>query len=330
MADPTARGINSNLILADSDAAGWGAMPTVPEGFRMPLLRFSGDWLSRNLIATNILCGNRNPSKPVRGNVTVNGGWVQALEFSSIGHILKHAFGAPVSVPGSPNVHTFKTGHAAGVATTDLGDGFVAEHQYPDLTTPAFLRFLGNKIESVGFSIAPEGVVEVEVSVMGKGLDPAGTAAPMDVAPTEYPCTAIDHFVGTVQENGAAIANITQANFSIANNLEGQYVVGGQGEIGELPEGIVGVTGSVTVLFRDLDLFTKAQALTETSLDFGWVVDANNSLEFNFPEVLLELTVPEVSGPAGVLQTIPFQAYYEDGSDAAAALAVLTNSVPSY
>jgi len=330
MADPTARGINSNLIIADSDAGAWGDMPAAPAGFRMPLLRFNGDWLSRNLIATNILCGNRNPTKPVRGNVTVNGGWVQALEFSSIGHVLKHAFGAPATTGAGPYDHVFKTGHDGATPSTSLGDGFVAEHQYPDLTTPAYLRFLGNKIESLGFSVAPEGVVEVEVSCMGKGEDPAGTASPMDATPTEYDCTAIDHFVGTVKEGGVAIGNITQANFTIANNLEGQYVVGGQGEIGELPEGIVGVTGSITVLFRDLALYTKAKALTETELEFGWVVDASNSLVFNFPEVLLELTVPEVSGPAGVLQTIPFQAYYEDGADAAAAIATLTNSVASY
>jgi len=134
----------------------------------------------------------------------------------------------------------------------------------------------------------------------------------------------------TMEEGGSSIANLKSCSLTFSNNIDtSQFVIGSAGEVGALPAGVASVTGSITALFENDVLLTKAENHTESDLDLIWT-SGSYSLTLQVPELVYSPSSPTVSGPAGVEATLNFQAYYANHADATILKATLVNTTEDY
>jgi hypothetical protein len=136
------------------------AFATMPVSPALKLLYFVSESMQEkmNLITSQVLRDNRNPTLPVRGNRDVSGGFRTELA-PQLGTLLYAALGAKTSTPtASPsyNTHVLKVG--------DL-PSLVIEKAFTDL--PRYLLYLGCKVNRLTISAKPEGFQDVNVELMG-------------------------------------------------------------------------------------------------------------------------------------------------------------------
>lgn len=319
----TAKGSQAQLVLIEE--AVFGTTPGTPSGHKLPISSIGGDWFKQNLIDNNEIRGDRNPASPVLGNVSVAGNFTHPLHLDAFGFIQKHAIGVPVTTGADPYEHLSKVGFDEAVAG-DLPPGLSLEIGYTDLAHYQIMT--GCKINTLGVDVSSEGVTSFDIGIVGQDFAASGT--PADASPAVFASTVLGNFSAAIEEGGAAIAYVTAADFTLNNNIDtGLYVVGGSGQVAELPEGIASLSGNITALFQSSDLLDKAIGATETSLKMTWT-QGSHSLEFLIPEMQYEPKAPSISGEKGVLITLPFKAFYTDSTEATILQSTLTNDVVSY
>lgn len=294
-------------------------LPFVSESFRM----------SRNLISSNTIRSSRNPQKPVRGNTDVSGDVTVELA-PQHGRLLKHAFGsytAATGVAGQWYTHTFKIG--------SMPAGLVIEKQFTDLDTPAYFMYNGCRINSFRFSAKPEGMIEASFSILG-AKETVG-AASMDAGPTDLGHTPWDGMTATITRGGASLGTVTEIDFTLENNLDGNtFVIDGTSERYSLPAGTAKVSGTLKALFDSTTLYDLAVDYTETTLTIAFTsgtgdgTSGNEKLTFYVDELVFKPQAPVIDGPTGVLVELPFEAYYNDAAEASAFRAILLSSTLAY
>lgn len=311
-----ARGRKAQLLL-DFETT-FGQDPASPVGIKMPF-NTCGLRASQNLIEDNTIRNTRNPAMPNRGNIDVAGDIVIPVDQIAIGYWLKAIFGAPITSGASaPYTHEFKPG--------DIQPSLVLERGFTDIGV--YEKFNGCKISRFSATFGGDGELAATLGIMG--AKQIIGAAPYDATPTEIVLTKFYNFQAAIEEGGATIAIVTQASLDINLALDGdQYTIGSNGIRGDIPEGIIQISGTLTALFQDQNLLNKAVAGTESSLKIT-LTAGTNSLEFFLPEIQYERTSPAVEGPAGIRIELPYRAYYQDAADGAAIVATLVNSQATY
>jgi hypothetical protein len=276
--------------------------------------------MSRNLITSNIIRSTRNPNMPSRGRREVAGDITTELN-PWMGLIFKHLLGDYSVAGGGPYTHTFKIGN--------LPIGLQIEKQFSDIEK--YLLYNGCKIGSLGITITDEGPLELRLGLMG--AKEAITTLPFDGAPTDFGHVPFDGFEVVINRGGSPLGIGTKVDFSVDNALDGSvFVIDATGERYSLPAGIVKANGNLTALFEDLTLYELAVNHTETTLQIvltkgtGAGTAGNEKLTFNFDEVIFKPQAPVISGPAGVLVELPFEAYYDNDADASAIWIELKNA----
>ncbi len=277
--------------------------------------------LSRNLYSSNAIRSTRNPNMPARGNYDVAGDITMELN-PYVGRLLYHLFGGYAKTgSSSPFTHKFTIGV--------LPTGMQIEKQFSDIGQ--YLRYNGVKINSLKVDVKAEGIIQAVFSMMGAKETVATQAH--DGNPWDFGHTPFDGFEAVINQGGSPLAVVTEANFTMTNNLDGStYVIGGGGERNSIPAGIVKVEGQVTALFADMTLYNLAIAHTETSLQIaltkgdGGGTAGNEKLTFNMDEIIFKPQAPVISGPTGVLIELPFEAYYNNDADASALWVELKNA----
>lgn len=112
---------------------------------------------TRSLITSKVLSTDRNPRKPVRGNVEVSA--TIPTEFSpQMGTILKAAFGSSTPTGAGPYTHTIKIASSLPSMLIELG--------YTDLVK--YLIYLGMKVNKLSLSVKPEGMQDLSIDLMGQ------------------------------------------------------------------------------------------------------------------------------------------------------------------
>lgn len=270
--------------------------------------------LNRGQEQDDTLRGNRNPTKAMRGKDEVSGDLVVNLQAYN-GDLLLGLMGE-VTTSGSsaPYTHLFTVG--------DTLPSFLVEKGF--LNINQFFRYLGCKVGSMKVSFTPFGAQKMTFSLMGAQEVTASTA--FDASPTDLGYAPFDGFaLGTLQEGGSAIADVTGVDLEIGNDLDGdQYLLGGQGKRADIPEGTVSATGTLKARFTSLALYTKAINDTESSLKLifgrgtGLGTAGNESLEFFIPELTFTPKAPAISGPKGIVVELPFVGYYGNNAGASA------------
>jgi hypothetical protein len=271
--------------------------------------------LERPNIYSNILQSSRNPSVPNRGNHNVTGSINTTLQ-AYIGGLLKAALGSLSTAGGPAYTHTLKVGTSVPSVLIEKG--------FTDITTPQYFKYNGCKVNRMSIKVRPENAQEISFDFIG-AKETVG-AATFDATPTDLTKIEFQGFqIATITEGGSAIAVVTEADINLENNLDGSvYTINTTtpGVRRSLPEGMVKVSGTLKALFEDITLYTKATAGTESALVVTYTIGTgagsagNEQLTITVPELLFTPNAPVISGPAGILVELPFEAYY--GNDAAA------------
>ena len=318
-----AKGSSARVMLIEE--ATYGTTPATPDGYVIPVTGIGGSWYQRNLIDVPTLRANRNPAAPVRGNTSVSGSYTVPLGLEYIGWITKHAIGAPVTTGTTTLTHVSKAGFDGGSAG-DLEVGLTHEIGFTDIDQ--YHIYTGCKLNGFTVNGSSEGVCTVDVQVVGQ--DYAQDTSSLDASPTSYTDTAIDHFLLTMEEGGSGITNVKECSLTFSNNIDtSQYVIGSAGQVGALPSGICSCTGSITALFENDVLLTKAENHTESSLSLIWT-SGSYSWTLHIPELVYEPASPTVSGPDGIVATLNFRSYYANDSDATCLMSTLVNTTATY
>ena len=315
-----AQGSNAKIIIQKETT-----FKTKPSNPSAELVYFKSETLrsSRNLITSETIRGSRDGVKPTLGNVDVAGDIVMELH-PYTGIFWYGALGS-VTTTGTeaPYTHTFKVGSSL--------PSFFIEKGFTDLG--AYNQYLGCKVNSLRLNIVPEGFQEMTATFIGakETLDTTS----FDSTPTDNGFNPYNGFlIATVEEGGTALGYATAIDsLTINNNLDGNsYVIGGQGERRYIPEGIVAVTGTLRILFESNDFYQKALNSTESSLKIVYKLGTgdgtagNEYLEIYIPELIYQPQAPTISGRGGILVELPFQAYYENSTDATAIKVTLKNT----
>ena len=305
-----ARGSQATIALFEEDT--YGDDPGTPDGQKMYVTSF-GLAKQQNRIDSETLTNSRGRSEPFLGNVNASGSVAMELGSESIGTLMKHLMGANTTSGSDPYVHTMLVG--------DLPTSLTLEVDYGSALTGSgrFLKYNGCRINSAQFEFPTEGACTASFDVVGSDGTPA--AAALDATLTDNGHTTFSSFSASLEEGGSTIANVKTVSLTVANDLDqGSYVIGGGGVRGSLPEQFVTVSGTLTAVFDDLGLMTKALADTETTLKIsvsrgsGDGSAGNESIEFFIQQMKYDPTTPSVQGPGGIEITLPFKAY-KTGSD---------------
>jgi hypothetical protein len=230
-------------------------------------------------------------------------------------------FGAPTTTGTGPYTHVFKIG--------DSQPSMVAEKRYDFVGSQQYTRQNGIKISSLGLKFGGDDELVANLGILG-ATEAAPTGTQYHAAATTVSFNRVSNFEATITEGGSAIATVTECEFNVDFGLDPEnFVIGGGGTLGDIPEGIAGVSGSVTALFDSTALLTKALNTTETALAITLTKSAH-SLKFDVPELYYSPKSPGITGPKGVKITLPFQAFYDNAAGASAFIATLINAQATY
>lgn len=296
----------------------FGQNPVAPDCKVLPInkIELAG---KQSIITTSTITGNRNPVEPGRGRITADGSLEAPVDLTAFGWWLKAMFGAATdSGASAPYTHVFKPGNTQ--------PSLVLEKAFTDIGQ--YFRYNGCKVSSFKLAFGGDGELVANFDIKGAS-ETRGTSA-YDTTPTTVVMNRLNNFQATLKEGGSTIGTVSSGDFTVDFGLDGdQYTVGNGNSRGDIPEGILKVTGTLKVLFTDATLIDKGINATESSLELAFTNGAN-SLTFKFPEIQYERTSPTITGPAGVSVDLAWSAYYQNSADAAAIVATLVNSVATY
>lgn len=311
-----AQGAQGRLVF-DYEPA-FGQNPAVKAGKVLPFNTFDVK-SKQNLKDVATITGSRNPVAPAPGNISVDGNIVVPVDETGIGYWLKGLFGNPATAGSAdPYQHIFKIG------TTQ--PSMILEKGFTDIGQYALLNSC--KISSFKMGFGGEDELTASMTIMGakEVLSPV----PYTTSPSNIILSRFTNLQASIEEGGTAIANITKGEFTIDTGLDGtQYTIGNGGFRSDIPVGIYKISGSITALFDGPVLLEKALSGTKSSLKVKFSAD-KRSLEFLFPEITYERSTPGITGPAGVLITLPFHAFYQSNTDNSAVKVTLVNGIAGY
>lgn len=305
-----ARGSSAKLVMGFESTFGTDATA----GFVMPI-NSSIIRSTRNINAAATITGNRNPVEPFDGNLAVAGPVVAPLDSDAFWYWLKAMFGDPTTTGSGPYNHEFKVPSSQSPLTM--------EQQYTDLTQ--YAKFNGCKIGQWSMEFGGDGELISNFDIVG--ATEAIGSSPFDASPTALTITRLKNFQASLEEGGSAFSNARTVSFTVNMGLDtDQYVIGGSGTLGDIPEGIISVAGNLTGLFENVTLLNKAINSTESSLKITVTADANHAIEILFPEIKYARNTPGIEGPGGILVSLDFQGYYDDATEATSCEVNLTNN----
>lgn len=312
-----ARGRKSQLLY-DVETE-FGTDPAVVAAILMPF-NTMGVKASQTLTEDNTIRNRRDPAMPSRGNVDVAGDIVVPVDQIAFGYWLRAMLGVPETsgeAPG-PYTHTFKLG--------DTQPSLVLERGFTDIGV--YEKLNGCKVSRLSITFGGDGELTATITIMGAKQTVGNTA--YDDTPTDITLTKFHQFQAGIKEGGTTIATVTQATLEIDLDLDGdQYPIGSAGERADIPEGIAGISGAITALFKDKTLLEKAISGAESSLEIK-LTDKTNSLTISLPEIMYERTSPVVEGPRGVRLEANYRAYYQDSTEKSSIVATLVNTHAAY
>jgi hypothetical protein len=230
-------------------------------------------------------------------------------------------FAGTETIQAKTYTHVFTVG--------DTMPSFLLERKMTDGSSfNNYVRSLGCKVSSFSMDVGGDGELTANLGILGASETDETSAH--DADPTTLSIARAQNFHAALEEGGASYAYAPSLSISLDFGLDAdQYCIGDGGVRGDLPEGIIAVSGTLTALFRSTTLIAKALASTESSLKVTLTKDWR-SIAFEFPELQYARTAPAINGPKGILLELPFQGYYDDGADASAVKITLVNDVAAY
>lgn len=316
---PAARGYRGEMLVGMETE--FGKLPAGAAGWKIP---FNTESLTisraKNTAAT--LRGTRNPAEPFDGNTAVDGDLVVPVDTSTFGLWLSLLFGTPSSEAQEGETglytHTFASGEELPSFWTEV---MIATQ------TPIYKRSLGCKISTLALQAGGDDELTATLGLMAASQTQESAAAV--AAPEEMPFNRLANFQALLKVDGQVTGNAMSFSVNLDNGLDGDVrLLSGQGFRADLPEGLMGVSGTMDVMVTDGDLYAKALASTPLDLELSFT-KGQESLTIKLPKVQLQVTGPVIDGPAGLKMSWNWQAYSVQPEDAAMTVE-LVNTLPDY
>jgi Phage tail tube protein len=246
---------------------------------------------------------------------------------------------------GAGNAFTLVSGNANGVASGATLSGGGYTHTFlsgstalPSFATelghanvPAYFVHTGCMLNSMALNFQRSGAASATLNILAQGE--TRFVATQGGTPTVRAYKPFSQFNGSVKRNSTALGNITGAQFTYSNGMQGVPTIRNDGLIDGIDPTIVGITGSIDVRFADTVLLDDALNNTAIELELAYKMaglDGNNfSLTWTFHEVYLPRPKLPISGPGGVQASFNWQGVYDDALLKSATV-VLKNDVTSY
>lgn len=312
-------GVGRNIVLGAKAESVYGTPVTVDRFYEVV-----SESLDRrnNVIQSNGMRGGSNNfmrrgSRRVLSTHDGGGGITMEVPTTTFGLWLNHLLGGTSTIAQQASTAAYLQTHTQG----DLTDkSLTLQKQIRDAsnTEVESFTFHGCKILAGAFSVAPNQILQSEFTVDAEDVD-VSTAA----ASPSYSNVGLFHWQqGAITVGGAAVANVTNASWTITNPLKtDRYYLGGSGLKAQPTDNdFRAVTGSFDVEFSDPAIvYNRFAADTAVALVLtftGGVIEGahNYTLEFSIPEIHFTGDTPKVGGPDVVMLGAGFEAAY-DGSN---------------
>lgn len=196
-------------------------------------------------------------------------------------------------------------------ATGHTDDSYTVEEFYADIAQSEV--YTGMKVNSVAVQLPATGLTTIDIGFAGKDLTQTGTSQYFST-PTAQGTQGIFAAVnGVMLVQGAPVALITSADFSIERATENATVVGSN-SIADIFTGRIRVTGNLSVYFQDAAFRDYFNAETPVSLVLTVTADTTataNFITFTLPKVKLGSFTKD-DGELGIIASTSFQALLND------------------
>lgn len=225
----------------------------------------------------------------------------------------------PGSLPGSDKSDadiTVSDAYEHHFTIGDLPLGLTIERDYGSNISSSgrFERFHGCRVASMALNFPQNDYVTADFQF--KGASSTLDSAALDATPTDNGHTSFSTAsVTTLEEGGATVATISEWGATLNNSLDETSFAQGDNARSDLPEGDAKISGSVSGMFRDVSMLTKAINNTTTSLrsvmkrGTGDGTAGNEYIETYVQNLVYERKSPEVNGPGGVRFNWAFQGF---------------------
>jgi len=271
----------------------YGTTPTTP-AFTTLRHNSCNIGLSKDAVESEEIRGDRQITCFRHGNKSVGGDIEGELVYGEYDSLIEAA------MCGTWSTDVLKAG------TTRRS--FTIERTFQDITQ--YVRYTGCEVNTMSISIAPNSMVGVSFGFIGKDQSIAQTA----IASSSYSALTdtcqFDSFTATISEGGSPIALVTEAEITLENGIEPQFVVGSSTTL-RPSIGRCNVTGSITVYLEDQAMLAKFQNETESSLDLTLTDPDGNTFQIEIPKLKYTSGQPDVSGEGSVTISMDFQAIYD-------------------
>jgi hypothetical protein len=271
------------------------------------LVRATGSWLTDGLKVgmvvrtTGLTATGDNSKNLLVASLTATNAVVVPLNGSTM---TAQPTATSVTVT-SPGKQTFvpATGH------TD--DSYTVEEFYADIAQSEV--YTGMKVNSLAVQLPATGLTTIDVAFAGKDLTQTGTTQYF-TSPTAQGTTGIFAAVnGVMLVQGAPVALITSADFTIERATENATVVGSN-STADIFTGRIRVSGNMSVYFQDATFRDYFNAETPVSLVLSVTADSSataNFVAFTLPKVKLGSFTKDDT-ELGLTASTSFQALLND------------------
>ena len=196
-------------------------------------------------------------------------------------------------------------------ATGHTDDSYTVEEFYSDIAQSEV--YTGMKVNSLAVQLPATGLTTVDIGFAGKDLTQTGTTQYFGT-PTAQGTTGVFAAVnGVMLVDGAPIALVTSADFSIERATENAAVVGSN-SVADIFTGRIRVTGNLSVYFENATF--RGYFNNETPVSIVLTVTSDSTATANF----ITFTLPKVKlgsftkddGELGIIASTSFQALLND------------------
>ncbi|EDX79575.1 hypothetical protein BBAL3_732 [Brevundimonas sp. BAL3] len=167
---------------------------------------------------------------------------------------------------------------------------------------PSFTMNYGLKGNSLGLPLQRSGNLNATFGLIGQGELPVASTSVVSDEET-LALRKFSSFSGVARRNGAAFgADLVSGQFNYTNGMEAVPTVGrGDGRVGGVDEGMVGVSGTLGVRYSSTEMQTQAENGEACELTFAWAIPATIfALRATVENVYLPKAKRPVTGPGAV------------------------------
>lgn len=183
---------------------------------------------------------------------------------------------------------------------------------FTDLTSgdKPFHLHTGAEPNTLSLNLAPGGIVTGTIGWIFRDLTASGTAPASSTLQSPLTTRVFDSFTGSLKENDATLAIVTELSFTLENGLEPRFVLFDDKTL-RPSIGRSNLTGQMTCYFENSTLLEKFLDETQSSLDVSLIDKDGNTIRIRIFNIVYNGAQPDTSGQGAITIALPFQAIYD-------------------